>query len=393
MTRYDFDQLHDRKNTSSIKYDAAPLLGKKEGLFPLWVADMDFPTAQPVIDTLVERAKNGIFGYEFASPAYFAAVQGWMFDHFGWEADLKWIVRTPGVVAALATAVRAFTKPGDAVLVQPPVYYPFFSDVTQNGRTLVTSPLVYEDGRYRMDFDDFERTITDNGVKLFLLCNPHNPVGRAWTRGELERVAEICGRHGVIVASDEIHEDFARPGHEHVVYASVSESAARSCIVCTAPSKTFNLAGLQTSNVFIPNPTLRKRFKAEYKSGGLDEANAFGLVAAQAAYEHGADWLAQLKSYLEDNLAFVREFLDTRLPMLKLVEPESTYLLWIDCSALGLNDDELQRLIEDEAGLWLDMGTMFGEGGSGFVRVNIACPRSTLEQAFAALARALPSQK
>ena len=226
-----------------------------------------------------------------------------------------------------------------------------------------------------------------------MLCNPHNPVGRAWTRGELERVAAICERRGVIVASDEIHEDFARPGHEHVVYASVSESAARSCIVCTAPSKTFNLAGLQTSNVFIPNQTLRKRFKAEYKSGGLDEANAFGLAAAQAAYEHGAEWLEELKGYLEGNLAFVREFLDTRLPMLKLVEPESTYLLWIDCSALGLNDDGLQQLIEDEAGLWLDMGTMFGEGGSGFVRVNIACPRSTLERAFTALARALPSEK
>ena len=248
-------------------------------------------------------------------------------------------------------------------------------------------------GRYRMDFEDFERKVADNGVKLFLLCNPHNPVGRAWTRGELERVAEICERHGVIVASDEIHEDFARPGHEHVMYASVSESAARSCIVCTAPFKTFNLAGLQTSNVFIPDPGLRKRFKAEYRSGGLDEANAFGLVAAQAAYEHGADWLAQLKSYLEDNLTFVREFLGERLPELGLVEPESTYLLWIDCSALGLNDDELQHLIEDEAGLWLDMGTMFGEGESGFVHVNIACPRSTLEQAFAALARALSSRR
>ena len=206
-------------------------------------------------------------------------------------------------------------------------------------------------------------------------------------------MAEICERRGVIVASDEIHEDFARPGHEHVVYASVSESTARSCIVCTAPSKTFNLAGLQTSNVFIPSPGLRKRFKAEYRSGGLDEANAFGLVAAQAAYEHGADWLAQLKSYLEDNLTFVREFLGERLPELGLVEPESTYLLWIDCSALSLNDDELQHLIEDEAGLWLDMGTMFGEGESGFVRVNIACPRSTLEQAFAALALALSSRR
>ena len=248
-------------------------------------------------------------------------------------------------------------------------------------------------GRYRMDFEDFERKVADNGVKLFLLCNPHNPVGRAWTRAELERVAEICERRGVIVASDEIHEDFARPGHEHVVYASVSESAARSCIVCTAPSKTFNLAGLQTSNVFIPDPGLRKRFKAEYRSGGLDEASAFGLVAAQAAYEHGADWLAQLKSYLEDNLTFVREFLGERLPELRLVEPESTYLLWIDCSALGLNDDELQHLIEDEAGLWLDMGTMFGEGGSGFVRVNITCPRSTLVQAFAALARAVSSRR
>ena len=248
-------------------------------------------------------------------------------------------------------------------------------------------------GRYRMDFEGFERKVADNGVKLFLLCNPHNPVGRAWTRGELERVAEICERHGVIVASDEIHEDFARPGHEHVMYASVSESAARSCIVCTAPSKTFNLAGLQTSNVFISSPGLRKRFEAEYRSGGLDEANAFGLVAAQAAYEHGADWLAQLKSYLEGNLTFVREFLGERLPELRLVEPESTYLLWIGCSALGLNDDELQHLIEDEAGLWLDMGTMFGEGGSGFVRVNIACPRSTLEQAFAALARALSSRR
>ena len=386
---YDFDRIIDRYGTDSVKYDNAEERGKSADLIPLWVADMDFPAPQEVLDALTERVRHGIFGYTDPSAPYYDAVRSWFERHHGYAPSRSWIVLSPGVVYALATAVAAFTEPGDGVLIQPPVYYPFREVVEDGGRTLVRSPLVFDGEKYAIDFDDFEACIEDNDVKLCLLCNPHNPVGRVWTPDELRRLGEICLDHDVIVVSDEIHADFARPGHTHTVFASLSPRFEKRCVTCTAPSKTFNLAGLQASNVFIADPDMRARFKTAIKATGQSSVNVLGLTAAQAAYEHGDDWLRQVKDYLEGNLEFVKGFLADFVPELRVVEPESTYLIWIDCNDLGLTAGELYRMVEHDAKLWVDEGTMFGLEGSGFIRINIACPRAILEVAFEQLAKAV----
>lgn len=385
----DFDTVPNRRGTNCFKYDFAREMGMPEDVLPLWVADMDFPTAPAVLERLHALAEHGIFGYTGVKDAYFSAVYNWYAQRFGWETQRSWLVTTPGVVFAIAIAIRAFTQKGDAILIQQPVYYPFADKITENDRQLVVNPLILKNGRYEMDFADMERKIADNHVKMLLLCSPHNPVGRVWTKEELLRVGEICQKHGVLVVSDEIHADFTYAGHTHRVFASVKSEFADFTITCTAPSKTFNLAGLQNSNIFIPNRQLRHAYKKELSACGCGGTNCMGMAACQAAYEAGADWLEQLKQYLAGNLAYVRQFLHEKLPDIALIEPEGTYLVWLDLRKLGLTEQQQRQLIVQDAKLWLDTGTLFGQGGEGFERINIACPRATIEQAMQRLERAV----
>lgn len=388
---YDFDELIDRKNTNSLKYDFAKERGKNENLIPMWVADMDFPTLPEVTTALVKAAEHGIFGYTEVKEEYFKILHEWFLSHYHWDIRKKWLVKTPGVVFAISMAIRAFTKEGEAVLIQRPVYYPFSETILDNNRRLINNAAVYKNGSYYIDFEDFEQKIIDNQVKLFVLCNPHNPIGRVYTREELTRLGDICVKHDVLVVSDEIHADFIHPGHEHLVFASIREEFADRTITCTAPSKTFNLAGLQVSNVLIPNQALKYKFKEEINKTGYSQLNTMGLVACQAAYEYGDKWLKELNAYIYENLKTARQFIETELPALKVVDTEGTYLLWVDFQALELETEELENFITEKAGLWLDGGTMFGPEGKGFERFNVACPRATLLKALNQLKEAVSS--
>ena len=386
---YDFDKITNRRNTDSIKHDFATQKGKPDGILPLWVADMDFKTPQVVIDALVDKSRHGIFGYSETGRDYIEVLQNWFYNHYEWKIQPNWLVKTPGVVYAISTAIRALTKKGDAVLIQQPVYYPFSESVLINDRRLVINELVYSQGKYSIDFEDFENKILQNDVKLFVLCNPHNPVGRVWTKDELVCLGDICLKHSVIVVSDEIHADFVYPGYRHHVFANIKPEFSNIAITCTAPTKTFNLAGLQILNIFIENKDIRRRVKEEIEKSGYSQLNIMGIIACKAAYSHGDEWLTQLKAYLADNLNFIRNFIDKKLPQVRLIEPEGTYLVWLDFNALGLSDRELDNMITNKAMLWLDSGNMFGVGGEGFQRINIACPRSILEKAFTQLEQAI----
>lgn len=384
---YNFDEVIDRKGTNCLKYDFAVERGYPEGVLPFWVADMDFRTAPPVIEELERRVQHGIFGYTDPGADYRAAVWNWMKTQHDWMPAVGSLTITPGVVFALGMAVQSFTAPGDAVLIQQPVYYPFSSIILGNDRQLVNSPLVLKDGHYEIDFVDFEQKITSKNVKLFLLCNPHNPAGRVYTRDELQKMATICLQHGVTIVADEIHNDFIRKGYEHTVLASLGNDIAQHVVTCTAPSKTFNLAGLQISNIFIENESMRQKFRATIDHAGYSQPNALGMFAAQAAYEKGLPWLEALRDYLEQNYQKTKAFLAQHLPKVTLIEPEGTYLLWLDFRAYGLSAKELDHLIVHEANLWLDSGHIFGKDGEGFERLNIACPWATLEQGLKQLAR------
>ena len=388
MTTYNFDKIINRKGTNCLKYDFAVERGKPAEVLPLWVADMDFQVSEEITKSLHAAVEHGIYGYTQPKDPYYNAIMNWMKKNHQWETKREWIVKTPGVVFALSAAVKAFTKPGDAVLIQNPVYYPFTNIIRDNDRRVIDNTLVYEKrvtegkSQYSIDYEDFERKIVQENIKLFILCNPHNPVGRVWNREELQYLGEICLRHHVIVVSDEIHNDFVYPGFEHTVFANVDPRFAEFTVTCTAPSKTFNLAGLQISNIFISNETLREAFQKEIDKTGYDEPNALGAVACEAAYRGGQEWLDQLRAYLLENLNFLRTYLQEKIPQIHLVEPEGTYLVWLDCSELGISGKELDQFIVEKAGLWLDGGAMFGPSGSDFQRVNIACPRATLELAL-----------
>ena len=387
--KYDFSQVIERNNTLSIKYDFAKERKKPSDLLSLWVADMDFPVAQEIKDALIERCNHGIFGYSEVKTPYYEVIAKWYQEKFNWSTKKQWLVKTPGVVAAIANAIRAFTNIGDAVLIQKPVYYPFFLTIEDNQRKVVNNSLVYKNGRYEMDFVDFEEKIISNKVKLFVLCSPHNPVGRVWNKEELLKIGDICLKHKVIVVADEIHADFVYHGHQHQVFANLKTDYQEITVTCTAPSKTFNIAGLQVSNIFIANENLRKKFKQELKKTANADINVMGLTACQAAYSQGEDWLRQVKIYIAENLEYVKNFLRDNLPQVKLVEPEGTYLLWLDFRELNLTEEELEDLIINKAKLWLDGGTMFGTEGVGFQRINIACPQKILIQAFTQLKEAL----
>jgi len=386
---YNFDKIIDRRGTNSLKYDFAVERGKPADILPLWVADMDFQTAPEIRDALAEAVRHGIYGYSESKDDYFKAVYNWYKDRFQWKVKKEWLVKTPGIVFAISAAVRALTAEGDGVLIQKPVYYPFSHIILKNKRKLINNPLIYKDGAYHIDFEDFEAKIKNNQVKLFILCSPHNPVGRVWTEDELTKLGDICMKYQVKIITDEIHSDFIYPGHLHTVFTNIKEEYLDHTVVCTAPSKTFNLAGLQVSNLFIANKEMRKKIQEEIDLTGYSQLNTMGLIACQVAYEKGAPWLEELKVYLKGNLDFVRSFIAEQIPQIKLVEPEGTYLVWLDCTALNLNEAELENLVTNKAKLWLDGGTMFGQEGLGFQRVNIACPRSILEKAFMQLAKAI----
>ena len=388
MATYNFDKIINRKGTNCLKYDYAVERGKPADVLPLWVADMDFTVSEEITKSLHAAVDHGIYGYTQPKDAYYNAITNWMEKNHNWKTKREWIMKTPGVVFGMGAAVKAFTKPGDAVLIQNPVYYPFTNIIRDNDRRVIDNTLVYEKrvtegkSQYSIDYEDFERKIVQENIKLFILCNPHNPVGRVWTREELQYLGEICLRHHVIVVSDEIHNDFVYPGFEHTMFANVDPRFAEFTVTCTAPSKTFNLAGLQISNIFIPNETLREAFQKEIDRTGYDEPNALGTVACEAAYRGGQEWLDQLRAYLLENLNFLQAYLQEKIPQIHLVEPEGTYLVWLDCSELGISGKELDQFIVEKAGLWLDGGAMFGPSGADFQRVNIACPRATLELAL-----------
>jgi cystathionine beta-lyase len=387
--KYNFDKIINRRNTNSIKHDFALEKGKPENIIPLWVADMDFQTPPEVTEALIKTAQHGIFGYTETKQDYFEALYQWFDEGFNWAIQPSWLVKNPGVVYAINLAIRALTAKGDAVLIQQPVYHPFSHSIIANQRTLINNPLKYNDGKYSIDFADFEEKIVANNVKLFLFSSPHNPVGRVWSKEELTRLGDICVRHQVLVIADEIHADFVYPGFKHTVFASLKPEFADITITCTAPSKTFNLAGLQVSNIFISNKTLKNKYVQEMIRSGCSSCNTMGLVACQAAYTYGRPWLEELIQYLSGNLSFLRTFLTENLPQIKLIEPEGTYLVWLDFNELGLREEELDYLLVHKAGLWLNPGTIFGPEGQGFQRINIACPQAILEQALTQLAKAV----
>ena len=378
----DFDKVVDRKNTSCLKYDFAVKRGMPADILPLWVADMDFKTSSYIQDAVAAQAEHGIYGYTESGDSYFEAVQAWFFTHYDWKVEEKWLVKTPGVVFALAMAVQAFTQENDAVMIQQPVYYPFSGVIKDNGRRIIDNTLVQDEaGSYHMDLVDFEEKIIREKVKLFFLCNPHNPVGRAWTREELEKIGDICYKHHVLIVSDEIHADFVY-NRKHQVLVNLKKEYEEITITCTAPSKTFNIAGLQVSNIFIPDNQLRHRFKRQIAASGYSQLNAAGLVACEAAYRYGEEWYSGVKAYIRENISFTKKFLEERIPKVKMLEPEGTYLVWVDFRALGLSNRELEDLIIHKAGLWLDSGAIFGAAGEGFQRINVACPRVTLQTAL-----------
>lgn len=386
---YDFDKVIDRHGTNCLKFDFAKERGKNGDELSLWVADMDFQVAKPITDALQVQVNHGIYGYTEVKSDYFEIVKNWFKDNFDWEIKKGSLVKTPGVVYAIAMAVKAFTKEGEAVIIQQPVYYPFSEMIIANNRKLVNSPLVLKDGRYEIDFEDFEKKIVENNVKLFILCSPHNPVGRVWSVEELKKIGDICIKHDVVIFSDEIHADFVYEPNKHHVFASLGESYAANSVIATAPSKSFNIAGLQVSNIFIENKKLRDAFRNEIVKSGYSQLNTMGLVAARAAYESGKEWLDEVRAYIKDNLIFFRDYLKENIGELSLIEPEGTYLVWVDFRKLGLSEKQREDLIVNKAKLWIDSGAMFGVDGEGFERFNIACPRSYLKKALDSLAKAI----
>ena len=383
LMKYNFDEVIDRKNTDSMKWSASYLerhFGSADCV-PLWVADMDFRTAQPVIDAVTERAGHGIYGYALPGDEFYEAVIKWQKRRNGWEVKKEWIVFSPGVVPALWHIVRTFCSPGEKVILQSPVYYPFYKVIEDNGCQVINNRLINNGGRYEMNFDELEKQAADGSVRMMILCSPHNPVGRVWTKEELRRVSEICFANDVLLVSDEIHSDLVFRPNVHTPAASLSEELMMNTITCMAPSKTFNLAGVQVSDVIVPDRRLRRRLAGSLKSAGV-MPNVFGLAAQTAAYNEGEEWLEQLLEYLAGNLDFMENFITSELPEVKFRRPEGTYLAWLDFSGYGFTTEELQNRMKNKAGVALDDGYIFGDGGEPCQRINFACPRSVLIKAM-----------
>ena len=382
MPKYNFDNYIDRKGTSCLKWDFGMQRKGRDDLLPLWVADMDFSLPEEVVTDLEKRVKHGVFGYTDPDDDYKASVIGWFKQRHGIEVDSRSITVVPGVVYAISLAIKAFTDPGDAVIIQQPVYYPFREQIELNNRVMVDNPLVYRYGRYEIDFEDFEKKILENNVKLFILCSPHNPVGRVWDADEMQRLADICLKHNVFVFADEIHSDFVYRGHQHISWLSLDKKYHEKVLVGTSASKTFNIAGLQVANIITTNTEIQRAFRRENDASGYSQPNALGLVATRSVYDKGGQWLDELIEYLEGNLTYVRDFLKEKLPQIKLVEPEGTYLVWLDFSEITDDHKVLSDIVLNKAKLWLDPGIIFGRETALFERINIACPRIILQQAL-----------
>ncbi|MFI2414771.1 MalY/PatB family protein [Streptomyces sp. NPDC018947] len=391
-----FDTVVDRRNSNSMKWACAhQLLSPEEAAadpLPMWVADTDFKAPQVVIDALHEAVDHGVFGYPGgATDSYTDAVTGWQAKRFGWEVPREWVMQTPGVITTLKTVVQAFSAPGDSVLIQPPVYAHFHDDVLRNGRHLAYAPLRRTDDGYRFDARTFEAAIRPD-TKLFILSHPHNPTGNVWTEDELRTMGEICARHGVLVVSDEIHQDLVLdPGRKHIPFASLGERFARNSITCTAPSKTFNLPGLQSANVFVPDPRLRAELARQYERNMMPLVNVLGMVAAEAAYTHGEPWLEDLLTYLRANHAHFARTVNSATSKVRVLPADSLYLAWMDCRGLGMDAESLNTFMLTKARLWLDKGQKFGIEGHGYMRVNLGCPRSTVDEAIGRLLTAVGS--
>ena len=361
-------------------------------VLPMWVADMDFKAAPAVRAAIEGRVAHGLFGYSLPTPDYFEAVRHWMAHRHNWQIETDWILPSPGVVPGLNFIVKRFTQPGDGVLVQPPVYYPFYTAASNNGRVAVHNPLTYDGRRYHMDFDQLERCLAEKNVKLAILCSPHNPVGRIWSEAELVRFASLCREHGVMVVADEIHHDLIHPDHSFTPFGRLEQEFRENAIICTAVSKSFNLAGLATANLIIQNPELREELRSEILSAGIFPMNPFGIVATQAAYNDSEDWLDSAIAYIDDNFRYLEAFLDQHLPDISVASAEATYLAWLDFRATGLDHHELSRVLAGDCRLFLDDGQKFGKQGEGFMRMNLACSRRTLETALQRLADAFSNR-
>lgn len=373
-----FDEIVERKNTSSLKWDYCRQRFGREDILPMWVADMDFKSPTPITQAIIHRAEHGVFGYTEASERLSDVLAGWMKRRHNWLIDNKWVIYSPGVVTSVNTAILAFTNPGDKVLMQTPIYYPFYSSISNNDREVVTNPLINNNGIYEMDFSDLEKKLADN-VKMFIFCSPHNPIGRVWKLNELKEVIRLCRKYNVILVSDEIHSDLVLKGHKHIPIASLAAEAEFSnCITLTSPTKTFNIAGLTVSAAIITDAELKRKFKSTLHKNGADMLNIFGLEAAYAAYAYCEPWLDELLDYLEQNLDIMVEYFSKNIRRIKVIRPEATYLAWLDCTDLPVAAEKLKEFFTYEAGVGLNDGITFGKEGSGFQRINFACPRPLL---------------
>lgn len=376
---YDFDKIIPRRGTNSYKWDSMP---EDRDVLPLWVADMDFRTAPAIIDALARRVEHGIYGYVHVPVKYYKSVIDWFDRRHNWLIDREWFIYTSGVVPAISAVIKALAEPGDGVIVQTPVYNCFFSSIRNNGCRIITNPLKYENRTYHIDYEDLERKAAAPDTKLMLLCNPHNPAGRVWTREELCRIGEICIKNHVTVISDEIHCELVFPGHVYTPFASINKKHLQNSVTCISPSKSFNMAGLQIANIIAADDRVRQQIDKAININEVCDVNPFGIEATIAAYNQGEEWLIQLLDYLKTNYDFLCDFFTKNLPQFPVTELEGTYLVWTDCSILHVSSDELQALLLEETGLWLNSGTMYGEDGEGFMRWNIACPRAVLEDAM-----------
>ena len=385
--KYNFDEIVNRENTDSVKYDLRKVIFEKEDVIPMWVADMDFKTPDFIINAIKERLNHEVFGYSFRSKSYFESIINWLKRRHKWEVQEKWISFSPGIVPAINMAVMAYTKSGDKIIVQAPVYFPFFSAIENNDRVLVENQLELINNRYCIDFNDLEKKLKE--AKMIILSNPHNPGGSVWTKDELKRLGDLCVQNNVIILSDEIHADLVFKEFKFTPLATVSEEIADCTVTFIAPSKTFNLAALATSSLICSNKELKDKYDKVLDTIHIGMGNVFGAVASEAAYNFGDEWLDQLMEYLSGNLDYLDHYLKENIPQIKMMRPEGTYLVWLDCSGLSLTDEELKNFIIQNAGLGLNHGTMFGTGGEGFMRINIACPKQTITDALTRLENAV----
>jgi len=388
--KYNFDIEICRLGTDCEKWDDLKNQFGVKDVIPMWVADMDFQSPQPVIEALKQRVEHGVYGYGLRSESYFESIVDWLKRRHQWSIKKEWITHSPGVIPALSLSIQSFTKPGDKIMIQPPVYHHFARVIQAAGREVVTNPLVLENGHYSIDFEDLEAKI-DETVKMLILCSPHNPVGRVWSKEELTRLGQICRKHNILVVADEIHCDFVFQTHTHIPFASISEEFANHSITCIAPSKTFNLMGVQTSSIIIPNGEQRDRFNQELQTTSIGSPNIFGAVALEAAYRFGEEWLDQVLDYLQGNLEYTLSYFRNNIPEINVIQPEGTYLVWLDCRELRFSGKELNEFMLQNARVAMNQGQIFGKEGEGFMRLNIACPRSMLQKALSGMENAVAS--